>query len=105
MHEKINKIYYKSVMNNVNTTSCQKIEELMPSAYLFSALNIKRILMIELKALKFIDAKTLKGPESAPMNIGFMSRKIMTKKKKINLIILFKIKAILEKVFSFIFFK
>jgi hypothetical protein len=104
MHEKINKIYYKSVMNNVSTTSCQKIEELMPSAYLFSALNIKRILMIKLKALKFIDAKTLKGPESAPMNIGFMSRKIMTK-KKINLIILFKIKAISEKVFSFIFFK
>ena len=68
-------------MNNVNTTSCQKIEEHMPSAYLFSALNIKRILMIELKALKFIDAKTLKGPESAPMNIGYMSRKIMTKKK------------------------
>ena len=72
-------------MNNVNTTSCQKIEEHMPSAYLFSALNIKRILMIELKALKFIDAKTLKGPESAPMNIGYMSRKIMTKKKKSTL--------------------
>lgn len=41
-----------------------KTDRFLAFPYLFSGLNIKRMLMVKLKARKLIDAKPLKGPES-----------------------------------------
>lgn len=46
-----------------NLFNLNKTDRLVASPHLFSCLNIKWILMIELKTTKFIDAKPLKGPE------------------------------------------
>lgn len=54
----------------------------MTLPYLFSSLNINWILMFKLKTTKFIDAKSLKGPESMQQtNLDIIS----TKEKETNI--------------------